>query len=624
MRVASSFAWIVTGLALPLVGGSASCGGDDDLVFGSGAATTSSSSSASAGGAGGTGPASSSVQASSSSSGGGAGGSGGAGGGGPTCNADDLDDDGVSECDGDCNDADPLVRPGASEICGDGVANDCSGPADAAFCKGLGTFVSFHLGDDNNPGTKEKPLATIQTALNQSILLNKQPIFVANGEYAPQNGNGMGGTALFTLQEGISLYGGYRCDKVECTWARNPKVFVSRLEALDGWGLFVPGGVSNKTVVEGFTIEGFAGGSNMNGTVALTIQGAPIVRGNRIVGATANQGNAQGSFGIRLIAAPSVVDTAKIVGNEIVGGTSVSNSFGIHVMNQARADIEKNDIRAGQAYSSRAVVIAGNAGTVKLVQNAIAAGGCSGATAFAVQIGNGAKPLIDGNRINTEAAAIGNCSACASGLTGVFGTWWCGGIESAGSAATITNNVIYGMPSNRSAGILVTDCEGNCQPSSAVIHSNTIHGGGQAGGASSAIVWKGYKQGVTNIVSGRVRNNILIAGSGSTRFGGKEEAAVGSSARPEKFENNDLWGASGPLYVAWAAVELPKMTIDEVNMLTGAQKNISADPALDANWHLTTDACVDLGATEETPTTDRDGETRPKGMGFDIGADEFK
>lgn len=42
---------------------------------------------------------------------------------------EDADADGVSECNGDCNDASASVRPGATEIC-DGLDNDCDGQAD--------------------------------------------------------------------------------------------------------------------------------------------------------------------------------------------------------------------------------------------------------------------------------------------------------------------------------------------------------------------------------------------------------------------------------------------------------------------------------------------------------------
>jgi hypothetical protein len=43
---------------------------------------------------------------------------------------DDLDLDGFSECDGDCDDEDPTVNPDGVEICGDGVDNNCDGHRD--------------------------------------------------------------------------------------------------------------------------------------------------------------------------------------------------------------------------------------------------------------------------------------------------------------------------------------------------------------------------------------------------------------------------------------------------------------------------------------------------------------
>ena len=42
---------------------------------------------------------------------------------------DDRDGDGVRWCD-DCRDDDPAARPGAAEMCGNGVDDDCNGVAD--------------------------------------------------------------------------------------------------------------------------------------------------------------------------------------------------------------------------------------------------------------------------------------------------------------------------------------------------------------------------------------------------------------------------------------------------------------------------------------------------------------
>lgn len=68
----------------------------------------------------------------------------------------DLDDDGVSQGGGDCDDDDPTVYPGAADVCGDGIDSDCSGGTDV--CSALaGTidlsaantiFVGEDAGDD--------------------------------------------------------------------------------------------------------------------------------------------------------------------------------------------------------------------------------------------------------------------------------------------------------------------------------------------------------------------------------------------------------------------------------------------------------------------------------------------
>jgi len=46
----------------------------------------------------------------------------------PVCN--DNDNDGVTDCDGDCDDNDPSVHPGASEICFNNIDDNCNGSVD--------------------------------------------------------------------------------------------------------------------------------------------------------------------------------------------------------------------------------------------------------------------------------------------------------------------------------------------------------------------------------------------------------------------------------------------------------------------------------------------------------------
>jgi len=50
----------------------------------------------------------------------------------PACiNPNDLDNDGFTPAQGDCNDQNPKINPHASEICDDGIDNDCDGLLDA-------------------------------------------------------------------------------------------------------------------------------------------------------------------------------------------------------------------------------------------------------------------------------------------------------------------------------------------------------------------------------------------------------------------------------------------------------------------------------------------------------------
>jgi len=58
----------------------------------------------------------------------------------------DADGDGYTTCSGDCDDTNAAISPGASEICGDGIDQTCTGVADSA-CGGLGTFVSGATSD---------------------------------------------------------------------------------------------------------------------------------------------------------------------------------------------------------------------------------------------------------------------------------------------------------------------------------------------------------------------------------------------------------------------------------------------------------------------------------------------
>ncbi|MBI4702518.1 MAG: putative metal-binding motif-containing protein, partial [Deltaproteobacteria bacterium] len=96
-------------------------------------------------------------------SGGGGGTSTGAGAGGGSGLTTDDDGDGYSEVQGDCNDQNADIHPGAVEICDDGIDNNCNGAKDAAEPDGDGDGFGPCQGDCNDadanvsPAQKELP-----------------------------------------------------------------------------------------------------------------------------------------------------------------------------------------------------------------------------------------------------------------------------------------------------------------------------------------------------------------------------------------------------------------------------------------------------------------------------------
>jgi hypothetical protein len=69
----------------------------------------------------------------------------------PSDNVEDMDGDGVTIADGDCDDTNPMVKgPGTPEICGDGFDNDCDGNADFAL-DGAGNPVCTPYDDSATP-----------------------------------------------------------------------------------------------------------------------------------------------------------------------------------------------------------------------------------------------------------------------------------------------------------------------------------------------------------------------------------------------------------------------------------------------------------------------------------------
>jgi hypothetical protein len=244
-----------------------------------------------------------------------------------------------------------------------------------------------------------------------------------------------------------------------------------------------------------------------------------------------------------------------------------------------------------------------------------------GGGAFAIAVGGIA--TIDGNRINMG-GSVGSCSGQSR---------WCGGIESESSTTVITNNVVRGISSSRSAGVYLAEAE---QPvGEVVLNGNTIDGGGGPGVAgpaiSGALVFRSAYPMSVNAIVGRIRNNVLLGGSSTNRYGVYEDdMPAPKTCKPDVFEYNDIFfppqgGTTDVAYRDWNGnAGTNHLTVADADMsLPYASNDLDADPQLDATYHLMAGSpMIDAGTATEAPATDIDGDARPNGGGIDIGADE--
>lgn len=547
----------------------------------------------------------------------------------------DVDQDGITTCDGDCDDNDPVQ--GSGEICGDGQDNDCGGDADEA-CNGLGTFVSGLTGLDSNPGTQAQPVKTIAQGIANAVAIGGAQTVIVAGTHYPEK---------VTLTEGKSLKGGHACNPSSCTWARDVKANDTAIDNQDFEGVLAGGTITRATRLEGFRIRGRAfttGGGTappVTGSVCLSIDGgSPTVTGNLIEGAQVTGAGANGrSIGVAVYAPATDV---LIDRNAITAGQGSGASIGILVtslkMPMARAvvTITGNTIATGNSPSGSGISAFNTGAGTRVSGNVITAGDARNGVSWGMVVGSTA--AIDGNRINTDRAKVGTCTA--AGVPP-----WCGGIFSVSSTSTITNNVVFGTQGLRTCGVLLAEFE--MAAGAVTLNGNLLDGGGatapgSAPSQSAALVLSvgNCAQCGVNAFVGKVRNNILMGGDNINRFGVYEDPNqtmnAGRTIHPEALEHNDLAftpaiGRTDVLYRQMAANNLPLYYTTLAAMEQGVplkgggnpQKNLAVDPGLDATWHLTPQSpCADQGTSTEAPAADIDGDARPKGAGIDIGADE--
>lgn len=195
----------------------------------------------------------------------------------------------------------PLTPPSLNDPC-DGIDNDCDGAVD----ENCATCVPVSpMGDDSTAdGTTSNPFRTIQAAIDWAAADTTRPRIVCVA-----SGNVCNRTALYdgavTMSDGISVYGKYEYGG----WTRCTNSTTVIRPGTDR-GVVFPNSISQVTVLDGFRIDRH----NSSTTSAVTVDGAVNV----------------------------------ILSDLLINNTpSVTNSYGINMINGAEVLVTLCDIQAG-------------------------------------------------------------------------------------------------------------------------------------------------------------------------------------------------------------------------------------------------------------------------------------
>ena len=197
-----------------------------------------------------------------------------------------------------------------------------------------------------------------------------------------------------------------------------------------------------------------------------------------------------------------------------------------------------------------------------------------------------------------------------------------GGICCYASEPTISNCIITDNTGGFSSGIFLCDWD---EGDAAATIINCLITDNESGGDGGGIYCGGTAPTIINCT---------ISGNSTTGDGGGIRSSVYAS--PMAF-NTILWGntADGPDEISVSEGSLIDITYSDIQggdpynlglPYPGTGNIDPCDPAFVGNgdYHLTDfSCCIDTGTDVSAPDYDIDGDIRPQGNGYDIGADEF-
>ena len=416
------------------------------------------------------------------------------------------------------------------------------------------TYYVAKSGNDNNPGTKEKPWLTIQKAANTAVAGNT--VYVMEGTYKERvNVKNSGSSGKWIT---FAAYPGH---KVTIDGNGVP---------VGAWqGLFY---ISGKSYIKisGFRVINSA-------FMGFTVVKSDLAKSSNII-IEKNYVENTASSGIYVSDSNNII----IDGNEInraqtMNGLSQQTAETLTLVNVDAFEVKNNYIHDS------------------CMENIIAKSGSSN--------GNIYNNRVQGNNI--------------CGLWGIYVDAWGGNSHD----VNIFNNVVYNGERASSNGIGVA-VENGGSLNKIKIYNNVIY---NRGGSGITIAW--YSNGPISDVT-IIGNTIYGNGKVSTSAGGID-IGKGSNivvrnnivSQNNKYQIRNTVGST---------------TIDH-NLIDGYRSyssetrgtdSIEASPQFvnlaGANFHLkSTSPAIDKGSSISAPKVDFDGNSRPKGTGYDIGAFEY-
>ena len=512
----------------------------------------------------------------------------------------------------DCLDDDYWSWPGAAELPGDDIDQDCNG-SDLTPTNDTGVFVSATLGDDENAGTMEEPVASISKGHELAIARNV-PVFVAAGAYHE------------SVDLSVSLLGGYEA----FNWTRDIDAYKAIINSQGANGVLVDHS-DLKIAIQGFTINGHAGRTQEytrgifvsrnaaswvrienniidGGDATLNASGVDIAKGQALIAHnTINGGNAL-MYVHGVYVGEYEWGNVWIEHNEISGGVArretETQGYGIEVHGRTyRAWVFGNTIHGSAATRSAGVYVYGSDATIR-------------------------RNIIDGGSLGSS--------------MGVYRIYTDTGNES----TIVSDNFINGGSGGNSYGLYVSN------NSHMICVGNVIDGGSGSDTSNGAYVFEGGLILINNTISGgssagrsygiaqrqdynysnwmTVVNNIIGGGSGGT-----SSTSIATAGLRMWLHNNLLYRASG----SGCHLEDNNSCINSISAINQcawnncqeAVDNLQEEPGFISatDYHITQDSdCVDNGKNPssyydgEEIYTDIDHQSRPMGDAVDIGADE--